>query len=96
MIGIAPPRGLKSQPEKSVCLALLVHAGIIALRYPALLSSKQSGHCVFVWRSLVCYDIADLLQGDAYLLRVLDAFYCKQPPLPNKTYSEPFDKSLCL
>ena len=33
---IAPPRGLKSPPEKRVCLALLVHAGIIVLRYPAL------------------------------------------------------------
>ena len=33
---IAPPGGLKSPPEKRVCLALLVHAGIIALRYPAL------------------------------------------------------------
>ena len=48
MTGIAPPRGLKSQPEKSVCLAVLVNAGIIVLRYPALLSSKRSGHCVFV------------------------------------------------
>ena len=39
---------LKSQPEKKVCLALLAHAGIIVLRSPALLSSKRSGHCVFV------------------------------------------------
>ena len=45
---IAPPCGLKRQPEKGVCLALLVHVGILALRSPALLSTKRSGHCVFV------------------------------------------------
>ena len=45
---IAPPHGLKPQPENGVCLALLVHAGIIVLRFPALLSNNRSGHCVIV------------------------------------------------
>ena len=35
-------------PDKGVCQSLLVRAGIIVLRSPALLSSKRSGHCVFV------------------------------------------------
>ena len=45
---VAPPRGLKSPPEKRVCLSLLVHAGITVLRYPALYQHKSFGHCVFV------------------------------------------------
>ena len=50
---IAPSRlpqlcGLKAQAKsRKRCLpSMLVHAGIIALRDPALLNSKRSGHCV--------------------------------------------------
>ena len=54
---IAPPRGLKPQPEKA---SIVVHVGIIVLRSPALLSSKRSGHCVFVGK------ITGLLRHDKF------------------------------
>ena len=40
--------GSNRNQKRGVCLALLVHAGIIFLRSLALLSSRRSGHRVFV------------------------------------------------
>ena len=67
----------------------MVHAGIIALRSPALLSSKRSGHCVFVGT------ITGLLRHNTFLRDYEGMLRACDPEILTKESEKPRGLWLC-